>query len=40
VPRDLYRRVRIALLEDDQGQEFSELVAALLDGWLKARPRD
>jgi hypothetical protein len=40
VPRELYRRVRIALLEDDRGQEFSELVAELLAAWLADRPRD
>jgi hypothetical protein len=40
VPHGLYHRVRLALLEDDQGQEFSELVAELLTGWLAVRHRD
>lgn len=39
VPHDLYRDVKVALLEDDQGQEFSELVAELLVGWLASRNR-
>lgn len=39
VPHDLYHRVRLALLEDDRGQEFSELVTELLAGWLADRPR-
>lgn len=37
IPRELYRKVRIALLEDDRGQEFSELTAALLSAWLDGR---
>ena len=37
VPGDLYRRVRIGLLEDAKGQEFSELVAELLVDWVKSR---
>ena len=37
VPGDLYRRVRIGLLEDAEGQEFSELVAELLADWVKSR---
>ncbi len=40
VPRALYRRVRVALLEADRGQEFSELVAELLADWLDTRQRD
>lgn len=40
VPRALYRRVRIALLEADRGQEFSELVAELLVNWLDTRQLD
>ena len=39
VPKSLYRDVRIALLEDDKGREFSEIVAELLTGWLKDRKR-
>lgn len=37
IPRDLYRDVRIALLQDDRRPEFSELVADLLSGWLASR---
>ena len=37
VPGDLYRRVRIGLLEDAKGQEFSELVAELLVDWVNSR---
>lgn len=34
VPRDLHRQVKARLVADDGG-ELSELVAALLAGWLK-----
>ena len=37
IPGDLYRRVRIGLLEDAKGQEFSELIAELLAGWMESR---
>jgi len=37
VPRELYRKVRIALLEDDRAHEFSELMADLLSAWLAGR---
>ncbi len=37
IPHEVNRRVRAALIEDDKGQEFSELVAELLAGWLKSR---
>ncbi len=37
VPGELYRKVRIGLLEDAKGQEFSELVADLLSAWLAGR---
>lgn len=37
VPGELYRKVKIRLLEDGKGQEFSELVADLLTGWLAGR---
>jgi hypothetical protein len=37
IPGDLYRKVRIGLLEDAKGQEFSELVADLLSAWLAGR---
>jgi hypothetical protein len=34
---DLYRDVRIRLLQEGKGQEFSELVAELLAAWLAGR---
>jgi hypothetical protein len=37
IPGELYRKVRIGLLEDAKGQEFSELVADLLSAWLAGR---
>lgn len=40
IPHAMYNRVRLALLEDDKGQEFSELVADLLADWLTRRHRD
>jgi len=39
IPGDLYRKIRIGLLEDAKGQEFSELVADLLSAWLAGRTR-
>lgn len=32
-----YKAVRIALIEEDQGREYSELVEELLSKWLKSR---
>jgi len=40
IPSALYTRVRIALLEDGRRQEFSDVVAELLSGWLGGRGRD
>ncbi len=37
IPGELYRDVRIRLLQEGQGQEFSELVAELLAAWLAGR---
>jgi hypothetical protein len=37
IPGELYRNVRIGLLQDARGQEFSELVADLLSAWLAGR---
>jgi hypothetical protein len=34
---DTYKAIKIALLEEDEGQEYSELVEELLSKWLKAR---
>ena len=38
LPHALYHRVRLELMKDDKGQEFSELVHELLADWLKRRP--
>lgn len=37
VPADLHHEIKVALLLERQGREFSELVADLLSDWLKAR---
>ena len=37
IPEDLHRRVKIALLIEAEGREFSQLVEALLLDWLKSR---
>lgn len=37
VRKDTYKNVKIALLEDNQRQEFSELVEKLLSEWLATR---
>lgn len=37
IPGELYRDVRIRLLQEGKGQEFSELVADLLSAWLAVR---
>jgi hypothetical protein len=34
-----HRDVKLALLQDGEGKEFSELVEELLNSWLKRRPR-
>lgn len=34
---DTYKGVRIALLEEGEGREYSELVEELLSKWLKSR---
>jgi hypothetical protein len=34
---DLHFKVKLALLQDRKGQEFSQLVAELLSGWLGSR---
>lgn len=40
IPGELYRKVRIRLLQEARGQEFSELVADLLSAWLAGRKPD
>jgi hypothetical protein len=37
VPEDLHRKVKIALLQEAKGREFSQLVEALLIDWLGSR---
>lgn len=37
VPRDTHRRVKAALLTDDDERDFSELVSDLLAEWLDTR---
>lgn len=37
IPEDLRRNVKIALLQDGEGQEFSELVGDLLREWFNSR---
>lgn len=34
---DTYKAVKIALIEEDEGREYSELVEELLANWLKSR---
>jgi hypothetical protein len=34
---DTYKAVKIALIEEDQGYEYSELVEELLSKWLKSK---
>lgn len=38
IPGDLHHGVKLALLQERQGREFSELVTELLTGWLNNRP--
>jgi hypothetical protein len=37
IPRELYKRVRLALIEDER--ELGELMTVLLQSWLDARER-
>ena len=37
IRKDIHRRVKIALLEEDRKTEFSELVDRLLANWLQTR---
>ena len=37
IRKDIHRRVKIALLNENQKMEFSELVDQLLNGWLQTR---
>jgi hypothetical protein len=34
---ETYKAVKIALIEEDEGREYSELVEELLANWLKSR---
>jgi hypothetical protein len=37
IPSDLHHNIKLALLQDRKGQEFSELVEELLETWLRLR---
>lgn len=37
IRKDTHRHVKIALLEEGEGREYSELVEELLSKWLKSR---
>lgn len=37
IRKNTHKDIKIALLQDGQGREFSELVEDLLSGWLKSR---
>jgi hypothetical protein len=37
IKKETHKDVKIGLLQEGQGREFSELVEDLLSGWLKAR---
>ena len=37
IPKDLHKRVKVALLEGEEEKEFSLLVEELLDGWMRRR---
>ena len=37
VPAELHHNIKVALLQERQGREFSELVAELLTSWLESR---
>jgi hypothetical protein len=40
IPVDLHHEIKLALLQERKGREFSELVAELLADWLVRRPCD
>jgi hypothetical protein len=37
IQSDLHHNIKLALLQDRKGQEFSELVEELLETWLRSR---
>jgi len=37
IPSELHHNIKVALLQERQGREFSELVAELLTDWLASR---
>jgi hypothetical protein len=37
IPADLHHNIKLALLQERRGREFSELVGELLTGWLGSR---
>ena len=40
IPAEVHHNVKLALLRERKGREFSELVADLLAEWLATRPTD
>ena len=39
IRKDTHHDVKVALLQEKEGRELSELVEELLAGWLKSKPR-
>jgi hypothetical protein len=39
IRKDTHHEVKLALLQEKEGRELSELVEDLLTGWLKSRPK-
>jgi hypothetical protein len=39
IRKDTHHEVKLALLQEKEGRELSELVEELLTGWLKSRPK-
>lgn len=39
IRKDTHHDVKVALLQEKEGRELSELVEDLLAGWLKSRPK-
>lgn len=39
IRKDTHHEVKLALLQEKQGRELSELVEELLTNWLKSRPK-
>jgi hypothetical protein len=39
IRKDTHHDVKVALLQEKEGRELSELVEELLAGWLKSKPK-